>query len=910
MGSQKPERDWKARIKAELTTATGTPDEDVVEELGQHAQAMYDAARADGSSHGQAEITVVEQIERWRLEAVGLRRAHRPPAPEPPPVTATSMVASLSHDLRYAVRLLIRQPRFALLAGLTMALGIGATTTLFSVTYGVLIKPLPWPDADRLVVLKETRGGQAPRFGSFTNAAYLAWHEQASTIEEIAAWMPQTFTLSGAGDSERIRATMASASLFRVLGVDPLIGSLFDDENERAAVVVLSEGLWTQRFGRDPAVLGRVIHFDGEPRTVIGVVADAMAYPDRRSRAWVPFRVPAASGNLLHMFEAVAKLRPGVTPEQAAEEGTARGRFAANTGMTTMAIFGGDGPVGVSARPLREALTGELRRPLIVLLVAVTLLLLIGTTNIAGLQLARATARRRELAIRAALGASTGRVIRQLVVESLLLGAAGGSAGLGLAWLLHRGAATILPADFPRVHDLTMNATVVLFAVLSSVLASLMFGLLPALRVRRLNLVAWLAQDGGSPAGTATGQSGPARSRRLLVAGQVAITCVLLVSASLLARSFVELLHADRGFDPARVLGASIPMVGPGYTPERRIAVLHDIVGLVRAIPGVQHAAFTSEMPLTPGGSTASLTLPSSDPARATVRAQASPRFVSPEYFAVLGLRTIAGRPLDDSDTETSQPVAVVNQTFARRYLGETPVGAKIPMGVWGRGQQGDATIVGVVDDVRYVGAQVTTLPEMYFSSRQLKVGMRSTVATLLIRSDGDPAGLIPALRNIVRQADSGLAPAVMTLEDRLLSTSLARPRLYAVLLGSFAAVALVLTGVGLFAMLAYTVEQRRRELGVRLALGASPRGLVALVVREGIVAAGAGLLAGLVASAWLTRFFGTLLYGVTAGDRLTYLTVAIVLLIVVGAATFVPARRAALLDPLRALRGTAPTRS
>jgi predicted permease len=453
-----------------------------------------------------------------------------------------------------------------------------------------------------------------------------------------------------------------------------------------------------------------------------------------------------------------------------------------------------------------------------------------------------------------------------------------------------------------------MNSMVVLFAVLSSVLASLIFGLLPALRVRRLDLVAWLTQDGGSPASTATGRSSPASSRRLIVAGQVAISSVLLVSASLLARSFVELLHADRGFDPARVLSASIPMVGPGYAPERRIAVLHDIVSRAGSIPGARYVAFASEAPLTPGGSTASLTLPSNDPARGTVRAQASPRFVSPEYFSVLGLRVIVGRPFYDSDTETSQPVAVVNETFARRYLGQTPIGGRIPMGVWGRGQQGEATIVGVVEDVRYVGAGVSTLPEMYFSSRQLKVGMRSSIATLLIRSDGDPAALIPAVRNAVRQADRGLAPAtVMTLEDRLLSTSLARPRLYAVLLGSFAAVALMLTGVGLFAMLAYMVEQRTRELGVRLALGASPRGLVTLVVREGMVAAGAGLLGGLVASAWLTRFFETLLYGVTAGDRLTYLTVPIVLLIVVGAATFVPARRAALLDPLRALRGTGP---
>jgi putative ABC transport system permease protein len=718
--------DWNARIRAALTTSSGVPDEDVVEELAQHARAMYTAARADGCLDAVAEGRVTKQIERWRLEAVALRhKSRRTSIVEPPPAVSASWFAGFAQDARYASRLLWQQPRFALLVILTMAIGIGATTTLFSITYGVLIKPLPWLDSDRLVVLKETRGGNAPRFGSFSNAAYLAWREQTSTVQEIAAWAPQTFTLTGAGDPERIRMTAGTASLFRVLSVRPLIGSLFDEKAEGTPVVVLSEGLWRQRFSGDPNVLGRIIQLDGEPRTVIGVVSDAVAYPDRQSRGWVPFRVPPPGGNLLSMFEALARLRPDATVEQAAAEGTARGRFAANTGMTTMAIFGGNGPVVVSARPVRDALTGDVRRPLITLLVAVALLLAIATSNIASLQLARATNRRRELAIRAALGASTGRVIRQLVVESLLLGAAGGAAGFGVAWVLHRGAARILPADFPRAGDLNLDATVVIFTVIVSVAVSLIFGLLPALRVRRINLVESLAEDGISPVGV-TGRSGVARSRMVIIAGQVAIACVMLVGASLLGRSFIELLHADRGFDPSLVLSAAIPMPGPAYTPARRIAVLQDIIDRLEAMPGIQHVAFTSEAPLTPGGSTSSLTLPSRDPGGGTAAVQASPRQVSPGYFSALGLRIVAGRSLEISDTETSQPVVVVNETFARRYLGATPLGAKIPMGVWGGGQQGEGTVVGVVEDVRYVGATVTSLPEMYFSYRQLKVGLRS----------------------------------------------------------------------------------------------------------------------------------------------------------------------------------------
>jgi putative ABC transport system permease protein len=915
--------EWKARIRAALETTGRAPDEDVIEELAQHARAMYDAARADGCSQDDADRRVAEQIDQWRREADALRhKSRRAPAVEPPSASSAGAVG-LVQDVRYAFRLLRRQPGFALLVVLTMMLGIGATTALFTVTYGVLMKPLPWPDADRIVVLKERRGGRAPRFGSFSNAAYLAWREHAATIDAIAAWSPQTFTMTGIGDPERIRVTLATASLFHVLAVRPLIGLLFDENGESAPVVVLSEGLWRQRFGGDPDVLGRVVHFDGQPHTIVGVAPDALGFPDRQSRAWVPFRVPLATGNLLSMFDAVAKLRPGATIEQAAAEGAARGRFAANTGMTTVAIFGGDGPVEVSVQPLDDALTGEIRRPLTILLGAVVLLLVIATTNIASLQLARAIGRRRELAIRAALGATGARAIRQLLVESLLLGAIGGAAGFIVAWVLSRGAAAILPADFPRVHDLRVDAGVIAFTIVTSVAVSLIVGVLPALYVRRVNLVEALAEDGGASVG-ANRRSRVAHSRLLIVGGQVAIACVLLVGASLVGRSFLALLHADRGFDPARVLGAAIPMVGPGYTPQRRTAVMAEIVARLSTMPGIRHVAFASEYPATPGGSTSSFTLPSRDGAVGTVTAQASPRLVSPDYFAALGLRIVSGRGLEESDTATSQPVAVVNETFARRYLGDAPLSAatpsmnslsaatssinsmyaKIPMGVWGQTRPGDAAIVGVVEDVRYVRASVATLPEMYFSYRQLETGMRSTIATLLLRGDGNPSAFASAIRTVVRQVDGTLVPqTIMTVEDRLLATSLARPRLYATLLASFAAVALAVTGVGLFGVLSYTLAQRRRELGVRAALGARQSDLVALVVRQGMAVVASGVVVGLVASSWLTRFIATLLYGVTPRDWLTYLVVPLVLLIVGAVACFVPARRAASLDPLRALR-------
>ena len=893
---------WKPIIRRELPPAV---DEDVVEELAQHAQAAYDTARAEGLSHADAEGRVLAQAAEWRANAAMLRhRSRRPAAVEPPPASVPSL-ASLRHDIRYAWRLVLRQPRFALLVLVTMALGIGSTTTLFTVAYGVLMKPLPWADADRLVTLKETRGGKAPRFGSFTNAAYFAWREQTSTIEEIGAWSSRQMTLSNVGEPERLRIAAVTPSLFRVIGARPLVGSLFGDREDTAKVAVLSEGLWRQRFGGDPGVLGKPLHLDGDAYTIVAVLPDAQAYPDRQSRAWVPFRITPVGGGYLSMLEVIAKLRPGITPAQAAAEGTARGAFAPDTGMTTVAIFGGNGPIEISARLVRDTLTADVRRPLLVLLAAVGLLLLIATTNVASLQLARAASRRREFAIRAALGASSGRVVRQLVVESLILGILGGGAGFALAWALQRGLPAILPADFPRAADLGVDATVVIFAIAITCLASVTFGLAPALRVRRLNLVASLAEDGVSPVG-ASGRSGVARTRLLIIAGQVAIACMLLVGASLMARSFVSLLRADRGYDPTHVLLSPVPMPRVGDTPQRRIELLEQVVERLRRQPGVQQVAFTSESPLTQGGSTSSFSLPSRDAAGAMVPVQASPRLVSPQYFSALGLQVLTGRALEDSDTATSQPVVVVNETFARRFLGDQPLTARIPMGIWGQNKPGMAAVVGVVEDVRYIGSAVTTLPEMYFSYRQLSFGLRSSTASLLVRVDGDTAGVASAVRNAVRETDAALVPGpAMTLEDRLLMTSLARPRLYAVLLAGFAAVAILVTGVGLFGVLSFTVAQRTRELGVRAALGATRTNLVMLVLRQGLGVTIAGAFAGLLVAAWLARSLSALLYGVTTHDAVTYVLVPVIVLVVAALACLAPSLRAARLDPLRALRSS-----
>ena len=894
--------DWEARIRRSFETEQ-VPEPEVIEELAQHAEAIHERARSRGSSVDEADELVSVLIDQWKAEAASLRhRARRSPSVIPPAAEPTTRTLGLAHDLRYAFRLLRRQPRFSLLVVLTVALGIGTTTALFTVVHGVLLKPLPWPDGERLVVLKERRGGNLPRFGSFSNTAYLAWRDQPQTIDEIGAWAPRTVTLTGTGNPERIRAMAVTASLLRATGARAIKGTLFDDRDESSPVVVISESLWRTRFGADEALVGKSIQLDGESRTVVGVLPDTLGYPDRLVRAWVPFKVPLPTGNLLSMFEAVAKLKPGATVEQAAAEATSRGRYAAGTGLTTTAIFGGDGPIEVSATSLANSLTAEVRRPLFVLLAAVVLLLVISVTNIASLQLARASGRRRELAIRASIGASSQRLTRQLIAENLLTGLLGGVAGIALAWALLQAAPSILPSDFPRATDIRIGGTPLLFAAGLTIATSIAFGLVLVFRVRRLNLVSALTEDGVSPVG-GSGRSGIARTRSMIVAGQIALACLLLVAALLLGRSFERLLHADRGYDPARVVTARLSLPSPAYNPFRRSDVLGGIVSRLNSVPGVSAASFSTELPLTPGGSTSAFTLPSRDPATPAVQVQASPRIVSPGYFSALGLRVMSGRALTDDDTAAAEPVVVVNETFQRRYLGNDAIGSKLPMALWGQNQDGDATIVGIVQDVHYIGT-TSTLAELYFSHKQLKVGVRPTTAALLVRTDTDPAAIAPLIRSAVNQADPSLvAESIMTLEDRLLATSLARPRLYAVLVGSFALIALIVTGVGLFSVLSFTVSLRTRELGVRAALGARQSELVRLVLAQGVLVAVIGLALGLLVSVWAARFLETVLYGVAATDLTTYLVVPLILFVVVLIASLAPAWRAAKLDPVKALR-------
>lgn len=892
-------RDWKHLISERFDAAGHAVDIDVVEELALHASAAWNRARADGLTSADADAHVMGLIDGWRREASALRHASRRAAVEPPPPARRfAVLTDLFADVRYALRLCRRKPGFAGLVLVTMALGIAATTALFSVTYGVLMKPLPWPESDRLVLLRETRGGHQARFGTLTNSSYLAWRDDPSTVEGIGAWATRFFTLTGAGDPERLRMMAATASLFDVLRVQPLIGTTFSVDDETAGgVVILSEALWRQRFGGDPGVLGRTIQLDGKGHRIVGVMPQQAGYPTPDVLAWVPFRVPPTTGNMLSMFDAVARLKPGVSDAQASAEATARAQAAprsADFGMVVRAVFGEDGEVQVRATPLRDALTADVRRPLLMLLVAVALLFVAATGNIASLQLAHATGRIREMGIRSALGADAARLTRQLVVENVLLSLAGGCAGLLLAMLIDRSLPSVLPADFPRVQQLGLDRMAAMFAILISMLAGVLFGIVPVARARHLNLVISIAEDGASPAGGRV-RTRAAGGRLVIMAGQVAIACVLLVGASLLARSFLSLIDADRGFEPSNVLTARVQMPAFAYPPARRAELTENILARLRSIEGVTAATFVGGAPLSVGGGSA-FTMDGK-------QAQAASHVVTPGYFAAMGMRLAAGRDFSDEDVSSSRPVFIVNRTFARQYLAPNAAGQRVAAGF--REGVTHWEIIGVVEDVKRGALQNPPDPEIYQYRDPREIRTYSSAPTFIVRTSGDPLKPAASIRALVKQQDPLLTiDSMMTMEERVMA-GLVRPRLYTILLVAFAALAVLITAVGLLAVLSYVVALRSRELAVRSALGATRANIIQLVLRQGAIVWVAGLAVGLPTAWILSGTVRTLLFGVEPHDGFTFLVVPIVLLMVALAACIPPAIRAVRLDPLRVLRAS-----
>ncbi len=819
-------------------------------------------------------------------------------------------------DVRYALRLLRRDPGYAAVAVLTMAIGIGATTTLFSVAYGVLLKPLPWPDANRLMRATETRRGQQARVpGTLSNGSYRAWRDAATLTEAVGAYGLGTATVTvqrDAGEPVRVAVSRLSAEMFDVLRVRPIRGRAFlpSDEPDGGTsqapapqVAIVSYGVWQDWFGgRDDAV-GRVLRIDDLPVTIVGVMPRDFSFPDRDARAWLPFPIGGVVGQngVLRMmiFGAMARLKPGVTPQQASAEATALARTAPDPGLAAVGLFGSSAPPDIQLDAAAAAMTADVRPAILLLLAAVALLLLTATANVGALQVTRATVRRRELAIRSAIGAAPADLRRQMLVESLVLGGAGAVAGLLFTLALLRAVPAALPADFPRIDDIGINAPVALFMALVSMAASLACGVLPALDTSRVDVAHALVEESAASAGGVWGSSS-ARLRSLTMGAQVAVASVLLVGAGLLGRSFVALMHADRGFDPRNVLSARVDLPRR-YSPQDRVAFFDTVVARLNGAPGVVAASAGNALPFLSQGGVAAFKMPSPTDPSINVSVQATTRVVGPGYLRAMGLRLVAGRWLDDTDALSTRPVMVVNRSFAKRYLGDRPIGARVPMS-FGEGRP-DADVVGIVDDMRQASVSDAPTPELFVSYRQLPVRLTSFPAVFVVRTADDPAAHVQALRTAVReQAADVPVDAIMTMEERL-ATSLAKPRLYAMLLTGFAIAALTIAGVGLFGVLSYSVAQRAREIGVRTALGAQVHDIVALVLRQALGISVAGIAVGLWSAYVLTRYLASFLYGVTRGDVVSYAVVAVAVSAVVMVACIVPARRAARVDPIEVLR-------
>ena len=900
---------WHAVIREEFRRLRKAVDDSVVEEFAQHAAAAWEEARADGALPAEADAAVKALIASWCRGTTGPDRIVRAPLVEAAPASS-SPFAGLGLDARQAVRMLRRQPGVACLSILMIALGIGVTSTLFSLVNGVLLRPLPWKTADRLVRVYEERSGMSASNSeshTLTNVTYRAWADRPQTIDAIAGWRDGELMLAAESGMERVRSAAVTPTMFPMLGASPLIGANFTDEDARAGnTVILSYGFWQERFGGAHDALGKSITLSGRSRAIVGVMPRGFEFPTADARMWTPHEIgpsvmPDGRGRRVDTFSALARLKPGVTPEQAAGEGAARLNGLADKDFDWMLspLFGTKGPYRVTAVRALDWVVKDVKPALWILLAAGALLFAAAIGTVVNLQLAQATARRREVAVRAAIGAGAGRLARQLFVETTTMAAIGGTCGLGLTVVLLRALPSLLPADFPRVQHVGLDARLLAVSGGLTLAVSLAIGLLPVRLARRVALTSVLAEDGSAPVGQSFRSPG-ARARSLIIAAQVAIAAVLLVGAALLSTSFTRLLAADRGFTPSNLLTARIGLMTAGLPAGSRAVFYREVFDRIAAIPGVSHVGLTDRLPVaTPNWRTRVLL----DPRRRTPGAEVDAiyRIVSVDYFASMGIRVLSGRGFTTGDTPTSEPVVVVNQTFARRHLPADPLGAQFwaDLEQYRRGVP-KWRVVGVVADVRHDGPTAPVQPELYMATGQTTnfVGQ-----FLIVRTEGDPAAVARDVSAIVRAASRNAAlDQVMTMEGRL-TTSLARPRLYAVLLGGFAIFALLIAVIGLFGGLSYAVSQRTREIGVRTALGATPGDIMRLVLTQGTAMTVCGLAVGFGVASATMRYLGGFLFGVEPQDPATFIGVAIGLMAVAIVACAIPARRAARIDPILALR-------
>ncbi|HEU0176553.1 MAG TPA: ABC transporter permease [Blastocatellia bacterium] len=808
---------------------------------------------------------------------------------------------TLIQDLRFGARMLLRKPGFTLIAVITLGLGIGANTTIFSVVNAVLLRPLPYQNPEQLVMI----WGKLPAYVSgnigASAAEFADYRDQNPAFSSIAAYTSSSFNLTGAGEPERIVGTVASASLFPLLNVRPALGRSFLNEEDRPGhdrVVILSHSLWRRRFAGAASVIGQSVTLDGQSHTIIGVAPAGFQFPDDETELWKPiaFSAEQLSENERgsRYLSVIARMKPGVTIGRAQADIAA---LAQRMQREHPVNYETDSGWGVTVVSLREETVGDVRLALQALFGAVGCVLLIGCANVANLLLARASTRRREMAIRAALGGRPGRIIRQLLTESLLLSLAGGGLGALIAVWGVGLIAKLSASTLPRVNEVSIDGRAIGFTFVLTVVTGLLFGLAPAWQSARTDLNESLKESGGK--GVESG--GRHRLRGLLVVGEIALALMLLVGAGLMVKSLYRLQQVEPGFDPAHALTMRLALPDAKYPePQRQRDFYERLLDRIAALPGVKAAGAINFLPLSGTGNQRSFLIEGKPEPKLNVGF----RMVSPDYFRAMGVPLRAGRLIDERDRENAPRVAVVNETFASIFLAnEYPLGKRIKLGS-AQGPFPWLTIAGVVGDVKHGGLDRETRPEMYVPYLQgLLPSWGVPPMFLVVRSESEPAGLTAAVRGVVKELDRDQPVYDVATMERLLSKSTAPRRFNMTLLAVFAALALTLAGVGIYGVMAYAVTERTREIGIRMALGAQASDALKLVIRQGMRLTLVGVALGSMGAFALTGLIKNLLFNVRPTDPLTFIVIALLLTSVALLACWIPARRATKVDPMIALR-------
>ncbi|MEK6286802.1 MAG: ABC transporter permease [Acidobacteriota bacterium] len=866
-------------------------ERDMDAELRFHLEMEIEKNVARGMSHAAARREALRSfggVEKFKEECRDVRSG--------------GSIESLMQDTRYGARILLRNPGFTVVAVLTLALGIGANTAIFSVIYGVLMRPLPYKDGTQLVIVQQ----QAPLAGvlklPFSVKEVLDYREQNQTLDAVVEHHTMSFTLLGGIEPQRVQTGVVSANFFDVLGVIPIVGRTFvpgDEEHGSDAVLVLSHKYWQQSHGGDPGIVGRVFQMNNRPHTVIGVLPPIPQYPVEEDVYMPTSQCPTRSSEQFmanrnaRMMSVFGRLKRDVPVAQAQAD---LSTIAANLQKQYADSYPTNRGYGAVVSPLQEELTRRAKPTFLILLGTAGLVLLIACANVANLTLARLMRREREMAIRAALGAGRGRLIRQLLTESTLLSLGGGILGLlfaagGLHLLVN------FAARFTtRAGEIRIDGLVLLFTLLVSVVTGLVFGLVPVFSSDQ-NLTNALKEGGGRTSASASRQ----RVRNLLIVAQVAVSFMLLIGAGLMVRSLIKLQSVSPGFDPEKVLAIRVSPNWSKYnTPDKTLALFERLLDKVRSQPGVQSAGLASTYPLnqlgiTNGPFNRGFQIEGRPIPEGELAPQADFRSASPGYFETIRLALVKGRTFEEADNEKSLNVAVINQSTARhRWSDEDPIGRRVS---FDRGQTW-VTIIGVVSDVKQYGLDRDPTDEIY-----IPLAQNGFANNLLVRTAADPMSITSLMREAIYAVDPETAiDRVQTLEQ-VRTDAVASPRLTAMLLALFAGLALVITAAGIAGVMALSVSQRRRELGIRLALGATPGRVLSMVMRQGMTFVLMGLSIGVAGALLLGRLMSSLLFAVEPTDPITFVAVSGVLMVVAAAACFVPARRVTSIDPMLALR-------